>query len=794
MGVGLGPDHRPLLGGRLVHAREGRCHARHHPTVVARSRARSVETVTPRRDELRVGGLDGEVVVHRDEWGIPHVRATTVHDAFFGQGFVQAEDRLGQLEYDRRRAYGRWAEVVGAGALAFDAFTRRCGLADAARREADALGEEARGVLDAFAAGVNAFLRLGREPPTDLSLAGVVPEPWSASDCCAVFLVRHVVFANWQKKLWRGRLAAALGAEAAARIEQSDTREVPLIVPPPVLATPRSHDFGELEPVVRAMADVAEVVNGSNSWAVHGSRTASGLPLLAGDPHRLLEVPGVYYQCHLACPEFDAIGLSFVGVPGFPHFGHTARVAWCVTNANGDYQDLYVEQPDAIVATSREVLEVRSGDPVELDVHCTKRGPIVFGDPAEGPVLSLRSTALDEPSTGMAVLLPMLRAGDVDALDSVMRAWIDPVNNFCSADVDGNIAYRTVGRIPIRAVENAWGPVPGSDPHFAWTGTIPYDELPRVRNPESGLIVTANQRIIEGEVPYRLGLDYARPDRATRLHARLDDAHDVAVEDMAAVHRDVHSIAADVWIPRLLGIEPRDEWERAALARLEAWDRSMVPDSVGAAIYVVTRDATCRILAHHPALAALRAPAPDEPAGTYQPLELRIWAVSTGLLDAADTTLLPKHRSWHDVLGEALADAVGVLRTRLGDDLDAWRWGALHVASPRHPLGFADPDLARRLDPPAIEMGGEWDTVMCAAHPAGHGFGVTSASVARYVFDTADWDRSAWIVPLGASGDVESPHFADQQAAWARGELVPMRYAWPAIEAAATQSLTLTPP
>ena len=297
-----------------------------------------------RRDELAVDGLDGDVVVHRDEWGIPHVRAGTVHDAFFGQGFAQAEDRLGQLEYDRRRAHGRWAEVVGPSALTFDLFARRCRLADAARREADALSTEARSVLDAYAAGVNAYRALGRPLPPDLALAGIVPEPWSAADCCAVFLVRHVVFANWQKKLWRGRLVDALGGDAAARVEQAASRAVPLVVPPPDLLVPEPRDAAELDAVIAAMAAAAEVTSGSNSWALSGARTASGMPLLAGDPHRFLEVPGVYYQCHLACPEFDAIGLAFVGVPGFPHFGHNERVAWCVTNANGDYQDLFVER------------------------------------------------------------------------------------------------------------------------------------------------------------------------------------------------------------------------------------------------------------------------------------------------------------------------------------------------------------------------------------------------------------------------------------------------------------------
>jgi penicillin amidase len=312
-----------------------------------------------------------------------------------------------------------------------------------------------------------------------------------------------------------------------------------------------------------------------------------------------------------------------------------------------------------------------------------------------------------------------------------------------------------------------------------------------VRNPPSGTIVTANQRIVGDGYPHHLGLDYARPDRARRVHDRLAGLVDATVDDMAAVHRDTRSLAADVWVPRLVTLEPSDAFERSALDRLRDWDRTMERASVAAAVYVVTRDALCRRLAHDPRLTPLRTPFPDEPAGTFQPLELRIWALSTGLLEAGDTTLLPTGRSWDDELSGALADAVGILRTALGDDVDGWRWGALHEARPHHPLALVRPDAAALLDPPAVSMSGEWDTVMCAAHPAGHGFGVTSASVARYAFDLADWDRSGWIVPLGSSGDARSPHFADQQSAWAGGELVPMRYSWAAIERSASSTTVL---
>lgn len=767
-------------------------------------------------EQVAVDGLDDEVTILRDEWGIPHVRARTSHDAFFGQGFVQAADRLGQLEYDRRRALGRWAEVAGPTAVAFDRFARRCGLAGAAQREYAALGRGARSVLDAYAAGVNAYLALGRPLPTDLALAGVEPEPWAPWHANAVFLVRHVVFANWQKKLWRARVAHAFGVEVAAALE-ADDRPVPLVVPPGAVAAPWRLDpaaFGPVAEALRAVAaadpallggtesggapglDVAGDLadeSGSNSWVLAGARTASGRPLLAGDPHRQVEVPGVYVQNHLACDEFDAVGLAFVGVPGLPHFGHNADVAWCVTNAYGDYQDLYVERiapgrhPDRV-----EEIEVRDAAREVVECFDTAHGPVVFGDPATGIAISVRSTALARPSSGLEVLAPMLAARSADELREVMRDWVDPVNNFLCADRDGTVWYQTVGVIPRRSAANAWGPVPGWTGAHEWEGAIPYDDLPSLRNPEGGLVVTANQRIVGPEYPYHLSDGYSRPDRAERLAARLGALAPATVDDMAAIHRDVRCVRAPLWVQRLTALEPRDPHEGAALDLLRAWDGEVTADSGAAAVYVVVRDAVCRHLVHGPGWGALHAPARDEPPGAFVPAPMRLWPVVSALLARDDLAALPPGQTWDDVLAGALAAGVGLLRTRFGDDPARWRWGGLHVSAPTHPLSGLHPEWEGRLDPPPVEMAGEWDTVFSTSHAAGIGFGVTGASVARYVFDLADWEASRWIVPLGASGECTSPHFADQQADWAAGRLVPMRYGWEGIETAATARTTLT--
>jgi penicillin amidase len=576
--------------------------------------------------------------------------------------------------------------------------------------------------------------------------------------------------------------------DALAALERDD-HPVPLVVPPGEIEAPYC-----LDPDHCMIPGVGVDDGGSNAWALSGTRTESGRPLLAGDPHRTVEVPGVYVQNHLACDEFDAIGFAFAGVPGLPHFGHNGYVAWGVTNAYGDYQDLYVELLEAEVAPDRvEVIAVRGADDVTISCYETEHGPVVFGDPAAGQVLAMQSTALVQPSSGLGVLAPMLRTRTVAELRDVMRDWVDPVNNFVSADVDGTIAYQTVGMIPQRTVANAWGPVPGWSGEHEWGDPLPYDDMPSSVNPERGVIVTANQRIVSDRYPHHLSDGYSRPDRAERIWARLEGLDGATVDDMASIHRDVVSVRAPVWLARLGSLTPTDPAERAALALLDAWDGTMHADSGAAAVYMAVRDAVCRHLVHVPGLAELREPYPGEPPGAFVPPSLRLWPALSPLLALDDRRFLPAGEAWDDVLAAGLSDGVALLRTRFGDDPSTWRWGALHVSAPTHPLSGLHPEWEGRLDAPSVEMAGEWDTVFASSHAAGTSFAVTGSAVARYVFDLADWDRSRWIVPLGAHADCESPHFADQRAAWATGQLVPMRYSWDAIAAHASARIDLTP-
>ena len=758
-------------------------------------------------DDLGLAGLDGPVRVFRDRHGIPHVRATSTHDAFFGQGFVTAQDRLWHMDYDRHRAYGRWAELVGPSALAEDKMMRRFQIGPGVKRDYDAVNVETRQMLDAYAAGVNAFIDTSESIPIEYDLVGARPEPWQSWDCLAVFKVRHIMMGVFEGKLWRARLANTLGTKKTAELIRGYQPGYLLIVPPGAeYDGPELDGLEELDSGLDAISWLRQNPEaGSNSWVLAGNRTASGKPLLAGDPHRGLDTPNVYYQNHIECPDFDVVGLSFPGCPGFPHFGHNAGVAWCVTHAGADYQDLFLERfrvdgetryeykddwPSADVR--REVIKVRGEESVEMDVTVTRHGPVIAGDPARGNAISFRYTATAEPNLGFEALPRMMRARSADELDESMRTWADPCNNFLFADVDGNIGYLNRGQVPIRSMANAWLPVPGWTGEHEWEGVIPFDELARSRNPDSGYIVTANNRIVGDDYPYYIALDFAPEHRARRITDRLGRMDKATVEDMRSVHAERVSIPARVYRELLKNAETSDDFGALARWRLSEWDGSMERDSVAPTIYSAFRARLHEaVLRHH--LGSLA----DEvltATGRGAPGHLRqLASLLVTMAGKNDPSLLPPGSDWPSAVAKALAEGVSDLRERLGDDVDAWRWGTVHRTRPRHTLSASFPELASALDPPSVPMGGDGDTPQAGSYSPADPFVMTGMSVARYVFDTSDWDNSRWVTPLGASGHPGSPHYADQTPIWAEVGLVPMLYSWDRIAADAESRQTLDP-
>ena len=742
----------------------------------------------------------------RDRFGIPHVKASSSWDAFFAQGFFTAQDRLWHMDLDKHRAYGRWAEFAGPPGLEPDVMMRRFRLGQSARADYDAIDQSTRDMLDAYSAGINAFISTTASLPVEYALVEAAPEPWQPWDSLAVLKLRHIFMGTFESKTWRARLVSHLGPEKAAALLPGYQKGQLLILPPGAeYPGDETNVLEELSKGADAAYWLEEHDAGSNNWVVSGSRTASGRPLLAGDPHRALDTPNVYYQNHISCPEFDAVGLSFPGVPGFPHFGHNRRVAWCVTHTGADYQDLFVERfkeddpakyefkgewLDAEV--HRETIRIRGADPVEIDVTVTRHGPVIAGDPSQGRAISFAYSATAEPNDAAHTLLAMLTSESTDELQEAVRPWVDPCNNFLFADMHGNIGYRTRGQLPVRSRANAWLPVPGWTGEHEWTGAVPFEEMPHLTNPEQGYIVTANNKVIDDDYPHYIALDFAPGFRASRINERLLRIDNATVDDMAAVHRENTSIPGRAFAKLLIDVPAQDELSSQAKDVLIGWDGVVQQDGVAPTIYNAFRDALVKLVLQ-PYLGALAGDAFDT-LGRGGPAHVgRLKSRFHTMIEEDDLTLLPPGADWRSLMSEALAQAAKQLAEKLGPDVEGWRWSKLHRTRPRHPLSALFPESAGVLDPPSFAMDGDADTPLAASYAMAEPFTVMGMSVARYVFDLSDWDNSRWIVPLGSSGHPGSPHYADQAAIWANVDLIPMLYDWANIERQAGSRQQLKP-
>ena len=774
-------------------------------------------------------GLSAPAQVYRDAWGIPHARAASETDAFYVQGFFTAQDRLWQMEYDRRRGSGWWAQVVGKDALEQDIMMRRFRLVDSAQADYGAVNDRTRELMDAYAAGVNAWIATATAEntlPVEYSISGIKPEPWQPWDGLVVFKVRHILMGVFESKVWRAKLARELGPEKAALLSPGYQPGQLQILPP------GARYEGELDYYLDEMMSGAGALNllnetdsGSNSWALSGRHTETGKPLLAGDSHRALDTPNVYYQSHVACPEWDVIGLAIPGVPGFPHFGHNDRVAWCITHLSADYQDLYIERfggqgnasyrlPDpraegasrySSVSSGQwqrtdareETIKVRDGNDYKMTTWATRHGPIIAGGPSSGYGIAFKYTATDGPKPWPDIIPAMLRAGSGEELADSMRGWVDPCNNFVFADVDGNIGYLSRGEIPIRSGPNARLPVPAWTGEHEWQGNIPFEELPRSINPPEGYIVTANNKPVGDDYPYYISSEFTPGFRAERVRAALLALDKPTAADMAEVHSERTSIPAQAFVGYLKANRSRIRTEGIhavlALEKLLSWDCAMDGNDVAPTIYSAFRDALLRRIYRHNLGEKLTEEAwhpANRGTGAFM---ARLRSQLIYMFPEEDLSLLPAGETWTSIMSQALADGVATLRATLGDGLDQWRWDRVHQARPRHTLSDAFPEMAALLDPPAIPMSGDGDTPLAGAYSPADLATVGGLSVARYSYDLANWDNSMWAIPLGSSGHPGSPHYHDQSETWRQVEMIPMEYRWDGIISRSQSQQSLEP-
>ena len=753
---------------------------------------------------VQLRGLQGTVKVFRDRYGIPHMKAESELDAFFAQGFVTAQDRLWHMEYDRRRGSGRWAEAVGESGVAQDKMMRRFRLEASAKADYQVMDPHTKDVFDAYAAGVNAFITSGDALPVEYRITRLEPEPWQPWDGLTAYKVRHISMGVFESKVWRARMVREVGPEAAGKLFPGFEPGYLMILPPGSTSPgPLDEGLKELAEGAAGLNHLNEMDSGSNSWVLSGAETATGKPILAGDSHRALDTPSAYYQNQVACPEFDVVGLSFPGVPGFPHFGHNGRVSWSVTHTAADYQDLYVERfqdgkylykdrwLDA--ETHDETIKVRDGTDVHTKVTVTQHGPVIAGYPDQGSGLAFKYTATERASTWPEILWRMLRVENSKELVDSMSGWVDPCNNLLFADIHGNMGYLCRGRIPIRSRVNGWLPVPGWMGEHEWEGDIPFDELPVSINPPEGYIATANNRPVGDDYPHYIAIDFTPEFRVRLVTEGLKSLHRPTAKDMEQVHAQRVSIPALAYLGVVKQIDPKDAAIKAAKDLLLDWNGEMNANQVQPTIYSAMRDAMLKEVletnlteklaydAWHPA---------DRGLGSFSN---RLKARLVAMIEQDDRSLLPEGDTWPTAVARALSKAVATLSERLGGDMGQWQWERVHQARPKHNLSAAFPELAELLDPPAIPSSGDGDTPLQGGYSPANPATVTSLSVARYSYDPSDWENSLWVVPLGSSGHPGSPHYADQSETWRQVKMIPMGYDWGRIEASCETKQTLEP-
>lgn len=787
--------------------------------------------------ELVLPGLRAPVTVYRDKWGVPHIEAQNEHDLYMAQGYVVAQDRLFQMDLTRRAAAGRLSEVIGPSQLETDKFFRALNLRRAAEASVAAYQPWARELLEAYAAGVNAFIAEAtaqKRLPIEFTLLGYVPEPWSPVDSALIGkIMAYDLGGNFEAEVYRLQLRNQVGPELADQLmpvypdggitmiryqanqsaQATPPAQVPnpsapalasatapgltnpspgLTNPSPDLANP-SPDHAATETLPGSTLDLSDLLallrepdegRGSNNWVIAGSGTRSGQPLLANDPHLGARTPSIWYEQHLVVPGLiNAYGVMFPGAPGIV-IGQNDRIAWGVTNTNPDVQDLYIERrnPDnpyqfeymgrwEDAQVHREFISVKGQDPVPFEVVVTRHGPIisdVVGDPDNRPeeALALKWTAhMATPELEAVLLFP--KAPNWEEFREALRSFQVPTQNFVFADVDGTIAYRTGGLVPIRRQGDGLLPVPGWTDEYEWIGFIPFDQMPEAVNPPEGYIVTANNKVIDDAYPYFLTYSWAQPYRAMRIVEMIEaKLGDLTADDMQAMQVDYMNLHARTLLPVLLPAVERagvTGTAAAAVDLLKSWDLVDSADQPQPLIFHLWWNELTRML-YEPLMG-------EE---LYKRMADKGNVTDMALLEAA----AGRPNGWIEAAGglerlaaDSLQAAVDKAVAMQGSDPARWSWGQFHRLQPPHPVGAAAAPLGWLLNPKIYPIGGSGVTVGAMSY--GSDGLVRTFAPWRQVVDLADpTGNSRSIVTPGQSGHFLSPHYDDQSDLHSRGELI----------------------
>lgn len=758
-------------------------------------------------------GLQAEVEIIRDNWGIPHIYAQNLPDMAFAQGYTHAQERFWQMELSRRAATGTLSEIFGSLALNSDIASRTFGFARLGKEDITVLPAHILALLQAYVAGVNSFLTHHKNRiSVEFSLLRYQPNPWTLEDTMAFTrLMTWQLSGAWQSELIRTQFSDLLGPELAAELDIQYPPENPAILPKGsevnLLNNPLLHGSNS-NPLLKQN-------NGSNSWAISGSLTASGHPLLANDPHLHLGTPAIWYENHLHCPQMHVTGVTIPGMP-LVLIGHNEHIAWGITLAYTDGEDLFIEKfsdfeqgqyhyKDAIQQAQiiEEPIKIKgSKEPHIAKVHITRHGPIVsdvVGYPQQR--LALQSIALQPRLPLFRGWWQLNNAKNYPDFVHAMSFLEAPQLNIAYADTQGNIGYWLTGKAPIRQAGNGKLPTPGWTGEHEWASYVPFTEMPHALNPAKGYLITANNRVIPEDYPYFLGDVWMNGYRAQRLEALISRQNPIDALYCQHIQTDVYCIPGKTFanmfkelLPQVAQLPPR-YWRSWYL--LADWDGFLTPHTVGGTIYELVRKFTVQIMLQdaigHELLQRYTGKGIDpilkgfsEQMGHDVTMLLRI-------LNNPDSLWLKKYGGKAALLQKSLTMASNWLTDKLGSNPEKWEWGKLHHMTAPHALGIKQPlDKVFNIGP--IPMGGDGDTPLQAGTPENEipNTHVVSASY-RQVIDLGNLERSMAVLPTGQSGHLGSAHYKDQTQLWLSGQLRPMLWSREQVTAYSKEKLSLQP-
>lgn len=761
-----------------------------------------------------VVGIQAEVQVYRDDYGVPHIYANSEYDAYYTVGYVHAQDRLWQMELIRRAGEGRLAEILGEPALKIDKMFRTLGLWRQAQKSAPNVDARTRVALEAYADGVSHYIASHKgKYPIEFDLLNCEPEPWTIAHSLLVsrLMAWELNYSRWVD-IVLGQLVERLGAAKASEIFPTWPEGAPLIIPDELKGKKTSAMADQLldaDQAFRHLLGNAGMESGSNAWVVSGAKSVSGKPILANDPHLLFSAPGRWYEIHVVGPDLDVSGASIAGVP-FVVIGHNKSIAWGVTNAMLDDEDFYVEEVDSVQYPTRyrfnnawrpveqqvDTILVKNSPPVLLTTYRTHRGPIVNRmEPAaqySRQLLSMRWVGHDDSNEAQAFSMINRAHTWKEFLDG-LRHYAVPAQNFVYADVDGNIGYHTGGRIPVRKTKTATLPFPGWTDEYDWKGYVPFEQMPQSFNPPEGFIATANNKIVSDSYPFYLSNLWEPDWRITRISELLLKQERFSVEDMQRLQQDVLSPQARELVPIILKAyddsPPEDADVRTTLTYFRNWNYEMKPNDVATTLFQSFL------------VQMVRNTFEDEMGpqllGVYDTLATVPLAAITKLMKKGssawfDDIRTPQVETMVDIIRRSVEDGVLDLKTKFGGEIKEMRWGTAHQVE--FPHLFGSHDLLRRIfNVGPFPSGGSHSTVnkgdFRLSQPFQHYVGPST----RQIFDLSNRNNARSVTPPGQSGQVFQHHYDDQVQLWLNGGYRTQLMDRSAIENAGYDRLLLRP-